>query len=57
MDEFRKQINSAMGGVLFIDEAYELDPVSDLKGKPVVNELLVSHQSLNFMFPSKSQQD
>ncbi|KAL3919021.1 MAG: hypothetical protein SGILL_003962 [Bacillariaceae sp.] len=39
-DEFRKTIASAMGGVLFIDEAYDLDPVGDLKGKPIVNELL-----------------
>lgn len=40
MDEFRKVIKSAMGGVLFIDEAYDLDPVGDFKGKPVVNEIL-----------------
>jgi replication-associated recombination protein RarA len=40
MDEFRKSAKSAMGGVLFIDEAYDLDPVGDLKGKPIVNELL-----------------
>lgn len=39
-DEFRKTIASAMGGVLFIDEAYDLDPVGDFKGKPIVNELL-----------------
>ncbi len=25
---------------MFIDEAYDLDPVGDLKGKPIVNELL-----------------
>ncbi len=40
MDEFKKSIQSAMGGVLFIDEAYDLDPVSDFKGKPIVNEIL-----------------
>jgi replication-associated recombination protein RarA len=39
-DEFRKTIQSAMGGVLFIDEAYDLDPVGDFKGKPIVNEIL-----------------
>jgi replication-associated recombination protein RarA len=39
-DEFRKTIQLAMGGVLFIDEAYDLDPVGDFKGKPIVNEIL-----------------
>jgi hypothetical protein len=39
-DEFRKKVANAMNGVLFIDEAYDLDPVSDFKGKPIVNELL-----------------
>ena len=29
-----------MNGVLFIDEAYDLDPIGDFKGKPIVNELL-----------------
>lgn len=29
-----------MGGVLFIDEAYDLDPIGDSAGKPIVNELL-----------------
>uniref|UniRef100_A0A7S2JRL8 AAA+ ATPase domain-containing protein n=2 Tax=Leptocylindrus danicus TaxID=163516 RepID=A0A7S2JRL8_9STRA len=40
MDEFRKLISQAKDGVLFIDEAYDLDPVGDYKGKPIVNELL-----------------
>jgi replication-associated recombination protein RarA len=40
-DEFRKSVAEAMDGVLFIDEAYDLDPViGDFKGKPIVNELL-----------------
>ena len=40
-DEFRKQVKGAFNGVLFIDEAYDLDPIGDFKGRPIVNELLV----------------
>lgn len=40
IDEFRKAIAKAKNGVLFIDEAYDLDPQGDFKGKPIVNELL-----------------
>jgi replication-associated recombination protein RarA len=39
-DEFRKSVASAIGGCLFIDEAYDLNPVGDLSGRPIVNELL-----------------
>ncbi|RLN36908.1 hypothetical protein BBO99_00005556 [Phytophthora kernoviae] len=41
-DEFRLKLKKAMGGVLFIDEAYELDPIGDFKGKPIVAELLTA---------------
>lgn len=38
-DEFRKLTKKAIGGggVLFMDEAYDLDPVSDFKGRPIVS--------------------
>ncbi|KAG2789761.1 hypothetical protein PC129_g8833 [Phytophthora cactorum] len=40
--EFRLKLRKASGGVLFIDEAYELDPAGDFKGKPIVAELLTA---------------
>lgn len=40
--KFRDKIKQAMGGVIFIDEAYELDPMGDAKGKPIVAELLTA---------------
>ncbi|KAG6592606.1 Serine/threonine-protein kinase mph1 [Phytophthora cinnamomi] len=41
-DEFRSKLKKAAGGVLFIDEAYELDPAGDFKGRPIVAELLTA---------------
>ncbi|TYZ68458.1 hypothetical protein PybrP1_004317 [[Pythium] brassicae (nom. inval.)] len=40
--KFRDKIKQAMGGVIFIDEAYELDPMGDASGKPIVSELLIA---------------
>lgn len=40
-DEFRKLAASAGNGVLFIDEAYDLNPAGDFKGAPIVSELIV----------------
>ncbi|KAI9912908.1 hypothetical protein PsorP6_006359 [Peronosclerospora sorghi] len=40
--EFRLKVQQASGGVIFIDEAYELNPAGDLKGKPIVAELLTA---------------
>ena len=33
--------HGGMGGVVFIDEAYQLDPMSDSQGKAIVNQLLL----------------
>ena len=41
VDEFRKISQEALDGVIFIDEAYDLDPAGDkFKGAPIVNELV-----------------
>jgi hypothetical protein len=47
-EKFRELIQSAMDGVLFIDEAYDLDPKGDFKGKPIVTELLVINHATCF---------
>jgi hypothetical protein len=44
-DKFRDLIKKAMGGVLFIDEAYDLDPSGDFKGKPIFSELLTASEN------------
>ncbi|KAI9318848.1 hypothetical protein DFJ73DRAFT_769718 [Zopfochytrium polystomum] len=45
-DEFRKLIASSTNGTLFIDEAYDLDPAGDFKGKPIASELLTASENL-----------
>lgn len=40
-NNFGELTKKAMDGVIFIDEAYDLDPQGDFKGKPIVSELLV----------------
>lgn len=44
-DKFRAKIAAAKDGVLFIDEAYDLDPFGDFKGKPIVAELLTAAEN------------
>lgn len=44
-DEFRKLITTALDGVLFIDEAYDLDPKGDFKG-----QILFIHHSLTVVY-------
>ncbi|KAJ3187506.1 hypothetical protein HDU85_006800 [Gaertneriomyces sp. JEL0708] len=39
-DKFRQLVKDAKHGVLFIDEAPDIDPMGDFKGKPIVAELL-----------------
>ncbi|KDO17506.1 hypothetical protein SPRG_17086 [Saprolegnia parasitica CBS 223.65] len=43
---FDKLVQSALDGVLFIDEAYDLDPGGDLRGKPIVAALLTAAENL-----------
>jgi AAA+ superfamily predicted ATPase len=40
--EFEKLINNTIGGVLFIDEAYQLEPFSNSEGKSCVNLLMTT---------------
>lgn len=44
-DKFRELIESALDGTLFIDEAYDLDPSGDFKGKAIVSELLTAAEN------------
>lgn len=39
--DFEKLINDSLGGVLFIDEAYQLEPAKSDVGREIVDELLV----------------
>ncbi|KAJ1548253.1 M-phase phosphoprotein 8, partial [Nowakowskiella sp. JEL0078] len=39
-DKFRELVKKTKNGTLFIDEAYDLDPIGDPKGKAIVSELL-----------------
>lgn len=42
-DKFRDLL--AQGGTVFIDEAYDLDPIADIKGKSIMNQLLTSSEN------------
>lgn len=44
-DKFKKEIKRAEDGVLFIDEAYELDPGKDSMGKAIVSEILTNSEN------------
>jgi hypothetical protein len=46
IDKFREAIKENMKGTIFIDEAYDLDPNGDFKGKPIVAELLTASENL-----------
>jgi replication-associated recombination protein RarA len=39
---FKTLIDKARNGCLFIDEAYDLDPMADFKGKPICADLLTT---------------
>jgi SpoVK/Ycf46/Vps4 family AAA+-type ATPase len=45
LDKFREEIAKAKDGVIFIDEAYELEPKSDKMGKAIVSEILTSSEN------------
>ncbi|KAJ3233528.1 hypothetical protein HDU78_006383 [Chytriomyces hyalinus] len=45
-DKFMETVKKAENGVMFIDEAYNLSPVDDPKGREIVNELLVVSEDM-----------
>ncbi|KAJ3397278.1 hypothetical protein HDU80_009611, partial [Chytriomyces hyalinus] len=45
-DKFMERVKKAENGVMFIDEAYNLSPVDDPKGREIVNELLVVSEDM-----------
>eukprot|EP01138_Halocafeteria_seosinensis_P012762 gb/GECG01013038.1/.p1 GENE.gb/GECG01013038.1/~~gb/GECG01013038.1/.p1 ORF type:complete len:1630 (+),score=274.52 gb/GECG01013038.1/:1-4890(+) len=43
--EFEQLLKDSLGGVLFIDEAYQLEPAQDPVGRDIVDELLVAAEN------------
>ena len=43
--KFGDTIQAALGGVLFIDEAYALEPKSDKIGKAIVDQILTAAEN------------
>ncbi|KAI8618026.1 hypothetical protein BC830DRAFT_1110771, partial [Chytriomyces sp. MP71] len=45
-DKFIEHVKNANNGVIFIDEAYNLNPIEEPKGREITNELLVVSEDL-----------
>jgi hypothetical protein len=41
----RRVLHNPQGGVLFIDEAYQLDPKNDPQGRKIFNEIMLISES------------